>query len=449
MAGTLKKPAHPRSLFDEPVFGEGVVSPDPGHFSTRHPSDNAEYALIEQLLYKDVVGFDKSRIAANEVYELATAFGSHGPKVVQQIQKNGRIVFHALGDSGCSDVRKYSNEIRVFDQIADDVHTAVVTDRPSFLYHLGDVIYNFGEAKYYYDQFYEPNRNYPGPIFAIPGNHDSFIIPDTADADFPLVTFARNFCAESPVITREAGSLHRTAMTQPGVYFTLDAPFVRIIGLFSNALEDPGVISSRKGQWPVVPDLQLEFLDAQIQRIIDEKYQGAVLLAVHHPPFSYAPPSGGSGVGGNHGSSTEMLRQIDTILNQKGWYPHAFLSAHAHNYQRYTRTVRLGGHDLDVPFIVCGSGGHNLNPMVRASRGQPAQDPSFGSKVDYLDVKAAVSTGGLILEKYNYRDYGYLRISVDAQQLRIGFHVAQNGSLPQSRFDLVTVDLPSHTMVAN
>ena len=144
-----------------------------------------------------------------------------------------------------------------------------------------------------------------------------------------------------------------------------------------------------------------------------------------------------------------MLRQIDTILNQKGWYPHAFLSAHAHNYQRYTRTVRLGGHDLDVPFIVCGSGGHNLNPMVRASRGQPAQDPSFGSKVDYLDVKPAVATGGLILEKYNYQDYGYLRISVDAQQLRIGFHVAQNGSLPQSRFDLVTVDLPSHTMVAN
>lgn len=41
--------------------------------------------------------------------------------------------------------------------------------------------------------FYEPNRNYPGPIFAIPGTHDSFIIPDTADADLPLVTIARNF----------------------------------------------------------------------------------------------------------------------------------------------------------------------------------------------------------------------------------------------------------------
>ena len=50
---------------------------------------------------------------------------------------------------------------------------------------------------------------------------------------------------------------------------------------------------------------------------------------------------------------------------------------------------------------------------------------SFGSKIDYLDVKPAVATCGLILEKYNYQDSGYLRISVDAQQLRIGFHVAQ------------------------
>ena len=146
MAGTRKKPAHVRPLFDEPVFSEGVVSSDPSHFSTRHPSDNAEYNAIEQLLTKDVVSFEQSRIAANEVYELATAFGSPGPQVVQQIQKNGRIVFHSLGDSGCSDARKYSDEIRVFDQIADDVHAAAVTDRPSFLYHLGDLVYSFGES---------------------------------------------------------------------------------------------------------------------------------------------------------------------------------------------------------------------------------------------------------------------------------------------------------------
>jgi hypothetical protein len=91
----------------------------------------------------------------------------------------------------------------------------------------------------------------------------------------PLTIFCRNFCSKSPVITPEAASLHRTAMIQPGVYFTLDAPFVRVIALFSNSLEDPGVISSERGKWATVPDFQLEYLAAQLKRIKEEKYQGA------------------------------------------------------------------------------------------------------------------------------------------------------------------------------
>ncbi len=439
----------PHSIFDEPSFEEGVVTPDPAFFSTRHPSDNAEYKALGDLLSKEVVAFDKSRIAPDQLYQLETAMGQLGPDVVKAITGNGRIVFHAVGDSGASDVRKYANEVRVFDQVAEDAHTAEAGDRPSFLFHLGDVIYNFGEARYYYDQFYEPNRAYPGPIFAIPGNHDSFIIPNTAPADAPLVTFARNFCSESVTITPEAGSLHRTAVTQPGVYFALDAPFVRIIGLFSNALEDPGVISSQGGHWPDVPDYQIEFLTAQLQKIRDEKYSGAVLLAVHHPPFTYAPPRKAGGTTGNHQSSTAMLREIDAVCAQVGVYPHAVLSAHAHNYQRYTRTVSLGGNDLDVPFVICGTGGHNINPMTRAARGTPAQAPVFGSDVSYLDPKPAITTKGLLLEKYNDRDYGYLRISVDKAQLRISFHVAISDPIAQSRFDEVTVDLADHTMVAN
>src|SRR5262249_13556536 len=127
----------------------------------------------------------------------------------------------------------------------------------------------------------------------------------------------------------EAGSLHRTAMTQPGVYFTLDAPFVRIIGLFSNALEDPGVISGKSPFGSAVPDFQLEYLQAQLARIRSEKYQGAVILATHQPPFSFATKDHGGGAAGNHASSVEMLCEIDTICKQEGVYPHAVLSGHA------------------------------------------------------------------------------------------------------------------------
>ena len=282
-------------------------------------------------------------------------------------------------------MRKYSSELHVSDQVTLDCNQSDEANRPAFLFHLGDVVYNFGESQYYYDQFYEPFRNYPAPILAIPGNHDLFVVPGTPKGKEPLTTFQRNFCAKEPVITPEAGSLHRTSMTQPGVYFTLDAPFVRVIGLFSNSLEDPGVLSNREGKWPGINDRQLKFLSAQLKRITKENYKGAVLLATHHPPYSYSPPPKKGGSGGNHGCSAIMLKQIDEICLQEGVYPHAFLSAHAHNYQRYTRIIKFGKSEIDVPFIVCGDGGHNVNPLVRASKGHPAEEPHPGSMVDYME----------------------------------------------------------------
>src|SRR5579864_6251764 len=302
---------HPltQPIFHERAFNEDAMLPDPAGFLKAHASDTALYKQIANLLKKDVVSFDESRSAPGDLYALQDAWGARGADTIKGIKNAGKIIFHAVGDSGASNAGKYKNEISVADQLTTDCRTSDAANRPAFLFHLGDVVYDFGESQYYYDQFYDPFRNYPLPIFAIPGNHDSFVVPNTPANETPLTIFSRNFCATQPVITGEAGSLHRTATTQPGVYFALDAPFVRIIGLFSNALEDPGVISSQGGKFPVVPDFQLAFLTAQLKRIKDEKYKGAVLLAVHHPPFSYSPPSTGRGSGGNHGCSSAMLRE--------------------------------------------------------------------------------------------------------------------------------------------
>lgn len=440
----------PDPIFHEPVFGETEKLPDPNGFSTSHPSDSKLYGQIQDLLTKDVVAIPPSRVADNAVVPLSDAYGNHGPQVIKLIEDAGKIIFHALGDSGASDVRKFANELHVADQVTLDAASSTGGNRPAFLFHLGDVVYNFGEAQYYYDQFYEPFRNYPAPIFAIPGNHDSFVVPGTKEGHEPLTTFQRNFCAKDRIITQEAGSLHRTAMIQPGVYFALDAPFVRIIGLFSNALEDPGVISNQDGKWSEVSDAQIKFLHAQLKKIKDEKYNGAVLIATHHPPFSYAPHDSGGGTGGNHGSSTVMLQQIDNVCRAEGVCPHAFLSAHAHNYQRYTRVIEFGGKEIDVPFIVCGDGGHNVNPLVRAAHGHPAQEPNAGSDVGYLEGKHKPAWAKqLLLEKYDDQNYGYLRIHVDKEELKIGFHQVGVRTLAQSRYDMVTVNLADHAMVAN
>ena len=119
-----------------------------------------------------------------------------------------------------------ANEASVADAMAGRCHATA--DRParcSFL-HLGDVVYNFGEGQYYYDQFYEPFRNYDRPIFAIPGNHDGMVFGDTPDVpNIPTLTaFLRNFCADTPGPAQDAAGLVRSTMNQPGVYFTLDAP---------------------------------------------------------------------------------------------------------------------------------------------------------------------------------------------------------------------------------
>ena len=437
----------PQPIFHEPIFNEDQPLPSPTGFETKHDNDDATYAAVEKLLKKQVVPAPKSRAADDALFTLEQAYGSnHGPLVTKKIQQAKKIVFHAVGDSGASDSHKYVNdELRVCDQVTMDSTGADDANRPAFLFHLGDVVYNFGESRYYYDQFYDAFRNYPAPIFAIPGNHDSFIVPGTPDDEKPLTIFQRNFCSPQPVITPEAGSLHRTAMTQPGVYFALDAPYVRIIALFSNALEDPGVISSEGKKWSEVGDDQLAFLSAQLNRIKKENYKGCVLLAVHHPPYSYSPEPK-KGKGGNHGSSPAMLKQIDEICLKAGVYPHAVLSAHAHNYQRYSRTFEFGGRQIDVPFIVCGDGGHNVNLLVRKG-----PEPYPTSRVDYLESKdAAIKAKELWLEKYNDSQYGYLRVHVDEKELAISFHqVGATRTIAQSRYDMVTVNLADRKMVTN
>src|SRR5579872_4472923 len=213
--------------------------------------------------------------------------------LVDAINKAGKIVFHAVGDTGAAKSSRQqsaaisiADEAGVADAMAADVQNGGPAG-PAFFFHLGDVIYNFGEAQYYYDQFYEPYRDYDRPIFAIPGNHDGMVFGQGSSApQVPtLDAFLTNFCSAEPGPSPDSGGLVRSVMTQPGVYFTLDAPFVSIIGIYSNVLDGPGVISSQSGHFPIVDD-QLDFLKSELIRLKPDHDAGnrAVIIAVHHPP---------------------------------------------------------------------------------------------------------------------------------------------------------------------
>jgi hypothetical protein len=235
---------------------------------------------------------------------------------------------------------------------------------------------------------------------------------------------------------------------------------VRILGLFSNALEDPGVISSEsnagavaakkgkgkgkgKATWPAVPDYQLAFLTAQLQQIKASNYQGAVIVAVHHPPFTYSPQKGGSG-GGRHYGSPVMLAEIDAICQQTGVYPHAVISGHAHNYQRYTRSLKFAGKNYSVPFIICGDSGHNVSALTRSTFGKNVPEPGDNIDVSYMDGSKVVQSTGLKLNRHDQQNSGFLRVKVTAKQLTITFNpVSKTGAA--ARTDTVTVDLAAHT----
>ncbi len=163
----------------------------------------------------------------------------------------------------------------------------------------------------------------------------------------------------APAPPQDAGGLARTTMTQPGVYFTLDAPFVSIIGLYTNVLEGPGVITDENGAYPVLKgDGQFDWLVAELKRLAPQRAAGerAVLLACHHPPASADK---------THGGTTGLANDLDRAFTAAGLWPNAILSGHAHIYQRFARSVN----GKELPYVVAGgSPGHDC------SRPQPASD---------------------------------------------------------------------------
>ncbi|MGB7134621.1 MAG: metallophosphoesterase [Acidobacteriaceae bacterium] len=396
----------PGSAAEQPVFAQPAPSPDPTGF--RNPVTDQSDKEIAQV---EAVPEPKGN-AAEPVLTLEAVFGSAGAAKMQAITASGQIVFHCVGDTGSP--KGPTTQNLVSDKMVTDFSEANAADVPTFLYHLGDVVYYFGEATYYYDQFYEPFRNYPAPVIAIPGNHDGVVY--ASDPETTLEAFLRNFCAAAPAQSPDAGGLLRTTMIQPGVYFTLEAPFVRVLGVYSNVLEDPGVISDQGGTYPTLDQRQVAFLTAGLERVKSENFAGAVILAVHHPPFT-----GGS----THGGSPTMLADMDRACTAAGVWPHAVLAGHAHNYQRFTRTVN----GVTIPYIVAGCGGHAPLEAIRGTYRTPYPIDS-----------------GLTLESYDATDYGYLRIIVNAATLRIEFHPQHDGGTTKTPDDAVTVTLATHAV---
>jgi predicted phosphodiesterase len=278
-----------------------------------------------------------------------------------------KLIFHMVGDTGS--VRKPEAQQGVIDEMAAQFNE---DERPSFLYHLGDIVYHYGEAGQYAAQFFKPYQEYPAPIFAIAGNHDSDVNPD-GEPYQSLDAFTKVFCDTEPRVIAFSGNSRRKSMVQPNIYWTLNTPVATIIGLHSN-VPKYGIITPEQRAW---------FLEEL--RAADTTKM--LIICVHHAPFTADT---------NHGSSLYMIDFLESAYQQAGVKPDIVFSGHVHNYQRFGKQYPDG---KTVPYIVAGSGGFDELHSIADSN-----DPRFTADSPLFDH--------VRLESYCDTKHGFLKIAI-------------------------------------
>jgi hypothetical protein len=335
---------------------------------------------------------------------------------VDQITASGKLVFHIIGDTG-DDRGKQMDFVAAM--MTEDYDQCTGPDVPAFCYHLGDIVYFAGDIDLYGTCFYETYSEYPAPIVSIPGNHDGQ--PDDPQ-DGPvdpsktsLDGWVQNFMSNNPA---QLGSLKtnsaRTQMDLPNVYWTFTTPFATIIGLYSNASETEAAFDDDQIGW-----FRQELSAADPQK--------ALIVAVHHPPFSGDVEHSGSNV-------AEQV--LFAAFSATGIYPHLILSGHVHNYQRFTVSEPVGGQQYQIPCVISGNGGYTrLGTLYKVNGSYPT------TPFQVTDV--------LTLESYDQSNFGFVRLEVSEAQIKgvyygAPYSVGATPSLDQT--DGFVIDLKARTV---
>ena len=196
-------------------------------------------------------------------------------------------------------------------------------------------------------------------------------------------------------------------MTQPYCYWVMDAPFVTIIGLYSNV---EGSLDAR-GRMD-----QQHFLNTQMAAADASK---KLIVTVHHPPYS---------LDSAHGGTPDILNAIDQAVAASGRVPDAVLSGHVHNYQRFSRVVGA----RKIPYVVAGAGGYaNDATSMHKLQTQLTTPPV---KLPYQTTVA-----GVALEAYEQEEPGFLRVTASAGKILFEyFRVPFGGVVEAEAFDTFT-----------
>lgn len=369
---------------------EPAPAPEPG--PTAHELLRRRYPrAAEPAPMPPPVGAAPYRLGLESIVGVGTAAA---------IARAGRLRFHAIGDTG-----GHGNP-GPQQAVAAAMATELAGAHPArLLYHLGDVVYPHGEPSGYRAQFQDGYRDYRAPIVGVPGNHDGECPPD--DAGLPLSAFTAQFCAPGPGLGPSPGRGQgepgrRAAAHQPHVHWTLRHDLVTMIGLYTG-VRDGGQLDPPQRDW-LIGELRAARADA------------VLLLAMHHPVYSADV---------EHGSNLSLGAILDDCFAASGRAPDAVLSAHAHNYQRFSRSLN----GRSVPYLVVGSGG--FPELHRLGRGIPEPPAAF------------TGLPGLSLDAFQHRAFGFLTVTADYGRARLDYNLVVRRR--PVAFDSVTVSALSAT----
>jgi hypothetical protein len=322
---------------------------------------------------------------------------------MDKITKAKQLIFHMVGDTG--GINGQETQEAVAYQMQKQIDQADDANKAAFFYNLGDVVYYNGISHHYEEQFYDPYKEYPTYIFAIPGNHDCDTKTRTGnepDNEESMEGFMTNFCDKTP--SYGPFSSYRKTVNQPWPYWVLDTPYATIIGLFSNvdgSLDAEGVTE------------QADWLLTQLKAAAKDK---CLIVTVHHPCYSLDT---------SHGGYPLILADLDAAFKKANRLPDAVFSGHVHNYQRFTRTVR----GKKIPYVVAGAGGY-VNKPGSIHRLQKTDNG------DFIKVPFHTKHKDVVLNYYNQSNPGFLKITIDRQFIHGAYHIINfDGSKPPATPD--------------
>jgi Calcineurin-like phosphoesterase len=257
---------------------------------------------------------------------------------VRRFADRAEVSFVVLGDPGEGDASQY-HVLRPLAAVAPGI---------DFTYVCSDVIYPAGDINEYYDKFFWPYRDLPGPIYAIPGNHDWYdglhgFMAHFCDASPELrpppgkpasgwrrrlreLTWRREAKANAALI-REMRRLRSEQPAQPAPYFAIDAGPLLVVGI------DTGIqaaIDEEQGDW---------------LRQVSRSPKPKILLS--GKPLYVDAERVELGIGGTE-------RTVNEIVDDPAHGYVAVIAGDIHNYQRYPIKLADG---RTIQHIVSGAAG--------------------------------------------------------------------------------------------